>query len=276
MNDSSAESLDVWESAPVSHWRDRWRLPHLVILANTTSTNDVLRRLAEDGADAGTVVMAESQTAGRGQEARRWVAPPGKALLISVLLRGASRLSRPIDPGTAPVRVGLALCRAIPAVTNVDVRIKWPNDIVHAGRKLAGILCEGATGSRGAFVVAGIGLNVLQNEHDWPDDLRAPATSLLLLTGHAISRAAIAEALLGHLRPFRLTGRALDEETIARYGAVDAVAGLPITVNGVAAGIAAGIAPDGALVVQTRHGTRTIRAGTVRIAGASTQSHGTT
>jgi BirA family biotin operon repressor/biotin-[acetyl-CoA-carboxylase] ligase len=276
MNTVPPDRLDEWESVNVETWQRDWRLPRLLVLATTTSTNDVLRQLAETGAPAGTVVIAEAQTAGRGQAGRQWSAPAGKALLLSVLLRTAAEYTVPADPSTTPIRVGLAICHAIALVANVDVRIKWPNDIVHKGRKLAGILCEGASGANGAFVVAGIGVNVLQDQADWPPDLRTSATSLALLSGRDIARPALVAGLLDRLRPFRLTGRGLDDAEMNDFLAFDALAGHTVTVDRRIAGTACGINPDGALLVQTPAGIHTVRSGTVRVLAPSNLTPETT
>jgi BirA family biotin operon repressor/biotin-[acetyl-CoA-carboxylase] ligase len=149
-------------------------------------------------------------------------------------------------------------------VSGLDVRIKWPNDIVHEGRKLAGILCEGASGAAGAFVVAGIGVNIHQVEADWPLELRAPATSLLLATGRKVSRAALAGGIVERLRPFRLEGQ-LGPSVLTDFRDHDALFGRRITLDDGNTVTACGIDAHGALLVQSGLGIRTIRAGSVRL-----------
>jgi BirA family biotin operon repressor/biotin-[acetyl-CoA-carboxylase] ligase len=263
VTDPAAAVVD-WEGNSVEHWRREWRVPQLVILSETTSTNDALRSLADAGAPAGAIVIAESQTAGRGQAGRTWTSPPGKSLLFSILLRNDTGPDGAPDPSATPIRVGLALCNAIRRVSGLDVRIKWPNDIVHEGKKLAGILCEGASGAAGAFVVAGIGVNIHQAEDDWPSGLRAPATSLLLATGRNVSRAALAGGIVKRLRPFRLEGE-LAPSVLTDFRDHDALFGRRITLDDGSSVTACGIDAHGALLVQSGVGIRTIRAGSVRL-----------
>jgi BirA family biotin operon repressor/biotin-[acetyl-CoA-carboxylase] ligase len=259
----------AWEGRFVAEWRALWRIPDLVILRATTSTNDVAHALAEAGAPEGTVVIADHQTRGRGRAGRAWISPPGMGLLMSIVLGIEPPEAEPnTDLGAAPIRVGLALARAIESAAGTAVRIKWPNDIVLPdGRKLAGILCEAAHSGTAAFVIAGIGVNVAQTETDWTADLRGRAVSLREANGFN-HRARLATALVDELRPFRLPAAPLDAGLLAEFERRDAIAGCPITVDGSHTGTASGIDADGALLVTTPYGSRTIRTGTVRIAAA--------
>lgn len=248
--------MDRWEGADASEWRDRWRLPALQILETVESTNDILDALARDGAPAGAVVLADYQSAGRGRQGRRWLAPPGDALLISVLLRPV-----PVDDaavGTIPLRVGLAAARALAGFAAIS--IKWPNDLVAAdGAKVGGILCESRV--PGA-VVAGIGINVQQSADDLPEG----ATSLRLLAGSSVSRASIAGILLDALRPlFTAPARPLGDDERRELDARDCLRGRDITVDGRPAGKAEGFAPDGSLLVRDERGLKPVRAGTIRL-----------
>ena len=256
--------LTAWEGSPVEAWRQDWQLPRLLVLDSTTSTNDVARSLAGDGAPEGTVVIAEAQTAGRGQAGRAWYAPYGSALLMSIVLRAPAGADPLVDPGPTPSRVGLATCLAIADTAGVHARINWPNDIVCQHHKLAGILCEGVSGPDGATVIAGVGINVTQTADDFPQDLRAPPTSLFVITGRRFPRAPLAAAIIDRLRPFHLAGATLDDGAIELFRSLDALAGLDVELNGSAAGIAHGITPDGALILQTATGRRTVRSGSVR------------
>ena len=137
------------------------RFSEVVQLAETTSTNSVLLTKAEGGAQEGTVVVADYQTAGRGRYDRRWESPPGASLLFSVLLRPIAAELPVARRHLAVAAVSLALVEAAQAVANVGAQLKWPNDLVVAGTdgdmKLAGVLAE--TTSEGAIVV-GAGVNV--------------------------------------------------------------------------------------------------------------------
>ncbi|MGH7504334.1 MAG: biotin--[acetyl-CoA-carboxylase] ligase [Longimicrobiales bacterium] len=264
----------LWENVPAATWRDRWRVPDVILLARTASTNDVARRLADAGAPAGTVVIADEQTAGRGRFGREWIAPPGCSLLLSIVLRpGQADLAVRL-PSTASIRVGLAAARAIEAGAGVKTALKWPNDLIIPGRgKVAGILCEGSTAPDGdPWVVAGIGINIGQTADDFPEELRAVATSIRRLTGRVPSRAAIAGPLLDALRPYRLRDlRPLQPDELQDYVRRDALRGQHLRAEG-ESGIADGIAADGALRLLTRQGIRFVRSGSVRPATDSTDS----
>lgn len=143
------------------------------------STNDRARELAEAGAPEGTTVMAWQQTAGRGRQGRRWYSPPGAGLYHSIILRP------PLPPVEAPLLglvAAVALAETIREDYHLPADIKWPNDILVLGRKIAGILLElEADADRVRFVILGIGVNL--NQTNFPADLGQPATSLRLETG---------------------------------------------------------------------------------------------
>ena len=142
-------------------------------LAECTSTNDRLRELAEGGAPGGFVVTAGVQTAGRGRQGRTWVAPPGKALLYSALLRPLTLASEVL-----PLAVPLAVCEAVEALAPVECRVKWPNDVWIEERKVAGVLIEARADGEGGFAVIGVGLNVSTRPDEFPSDVREIATSV--------------------------------------------------------------------------------------------------
>lgn len=224
------------------------------------STNDVLRRRGLAGAPAGATAIAEHQTGGRGRLGRPWVAPPGQGLLISVLLR-PGEAGQAAAAGALPLRVGLAVVRALQEAAGIRTCIKWPNDVLAGGRKLAGILCEAA----GDFVVAGIGINVHQLAGDFPPALRARATSLRIETGNPGDRPRLAGTLLRELAPlFAAPHRPLEPAELAEFAALDALAGHPVAVDDVVAGTAAGVDPLGALLISGPAGLRTCHGGTVR------------
>jgi len=265
----------TWEGRSALDWQARWRVPQVHLYQRVGSTNDIARRLGEAGAPAGTVVLADEQTAGRGRHGRPWHAPAGKALLLSILLRPRFPATEEATPGVLPLLVGLAVARAVdevtgatPGATPVHAGIKWPNDVVVGGRKLAGILCEGArTGPGNAFVVVGIGVNVDQTPEDWPPDVRERATSLRLVTGRTISRADLATAIIQNvMRVAAGEVAAMSPEILAELESRDVLRGRRIAVEPGPEGIASGIARDGALLLRT-DAVRTIpvRAGTVRV-----------
>jgi BirA family biotin operon repressor/biotin-[acetyl-CoA-carboxylase] ligase len=162
----------------------------------TGSTSDVARELAAGHAPEGTLVVADEQTAGRGRMGRRWEAPPRTSLLMSVIFR--PRI--PADQIYRLVMVcGLAVAEACEDVTGVTVAVKWPNDLLIGGRKVAGILPESAfTGESLSWVVVGMGINVNQVfEKDAP--LAETATSLRVVIGGGVDRAALLAKIMARM-----------------------------------------------------------------------------
>lgn len=265
--------LREWEGRPVDAWRAHWGLPALVALAETGSTNDIARRMADQGAPAGLLVMTEHQTAGRGRMQRPWTDRPGRSLLLSFVLRpDAARMEAgDTAPGTAPLRVGIALVQALRESARVQALLKWPNDVVTEHGKLAGILCEAASAGGNSVIIAGIGINVMQADDEWPDELHGLAVSVRQAApGRGDpDRAAIMTAIVDAMRPlFTMPLRRLDNDELRAHAGIDALRGLSVSVDGPERinGTAAGIAADGALLLETRAGMRRVTAGTVRAA----------
>jgi BirA family biotin operon repressor/biotin-[acetyl-CoA-carboxylase] ligase len=167
------------------------------VFEQTTSTNDVIEKLARDGVKEGAVVFAESQTKGRGRLGRKWISPERKGLWFSVLLRPDLR---PQEATQLTVASATALRRAIQSETGLHPEIKWPNDILIGGKKVAGILTElSAELDRVRHVILGIGVDVNLGAGEFPPELRKLATSLKIESGRAISRAELATAILREL-----------------------------------------------------------------------------
>src|SRR5215471_20095312 len=159
-------------------WTGLWR--EIRVLQEIGTTNADLLAEAQAGAGEGLVLVAEAQTEGRGRMGRRWISPPRRALTFSVLLRP------PVPPallGWVPLLAGVAVASALERTAGVDTRLKWPNDVLAGGAKLAGILAE----RWGSAVVVGTGINVLQQRGELPVPT---ATSLVMAQG---SRAAVAQ-----------------------------------------------------------------------------------
>ena len=164
---------------------------------NIDSTNTYLKRKALEGAPDGTAVIADYQTAGRGRMDRTFQSPVGKGIYLSVLLRPDLPPER-LLPVTA--LAGVAVCNAVERVCGVRPGLKWPNDPVLGNRKLCGVLTELVMDPiRGAAVVLGIGINVLQEETDFSPDVAAMATSLAMELGQPVDRAGLTAALLEEL-----------------------------------------------------------------------------
>jgi len=167
------------------------------VFHQTTSTNDIVEKLARDLVKEGVVVFAESQTSGRGRLGRKWVSPPKKGLWFSVLLRPALR---PQETTQLMVAAATALRRAIEGQTGLRTEVKWPNDILVGGKKVAGILTEmHGELDQVKHVVLGIGVDVNLSAGDFPAELRKSATSLKIELGKAVSRAELAVEILREL-----------------------------------------------------------------------------
>jgi BirA family transcriptional regulator, biotin operon repressor / biotin---[acetyl-CoA-carboxylase] ligase len=214
-------------------------------LRRTDSTNERARELASAGAPHGALVTAAEQTAGRGRQGRTWTAPPGRALLLSLVLRVA-------QPALVPLAAGVAAAETV----GDHARIKWPNDVLVEGHKVAGILVEGRP--QEGWAVLGIGLNVAIRPDDFPPELRDSAGTLgrepteLEPTLHRLL-----EALERWLEA--------DQDTvIAAWRARDALEGRRIEwAEG--AGKAVGIDGAGRLLVGTSSGTVALDAGEVHL-----------
>lgn len=160
-----------------------------------SSTNDMAKELAHRGASEGTVVMAEEQTEGRGTKGRSWHSPARMGLYVSVILRPPGS-----DVSLLPLVAGIAAVEAIRSTTGLEVRLKWPNDIVWSGKKLGGILCESEfIGSEISCAILGIGLNISQRKVDFPAYLRPTAVSLQMIRKRRVDRERLAERLFHSL-----------------------------------------------------------------------------
>ena len=202
----------------------------------TASTNDRARELAAAGAPHGTLVTAAAQSAGRGRQGRTWSAPAGHALLMSLVLRDAHSL--------LPLTAAVAVAEAV----GDDARIKWPNDVLVGGRKVAGILAEGRP--QEGWAVLGIGVNVAVRVEDLPPELHASAGTL----GRDPSEVEpFLTSLLGALE------RALSlpaDQLLDAWRSRDALRGHPVSWTA-GRGTAAGIDGEGRLVVELPDGGRT-------------------
>lgn len=173
----------------------------VLVLEETTSTNDVASAAARQHDADGLVVLADHQTGGRGRLGRQWSSPRGASVLCSVLLVDPARAAAPYpEAGVLMLAAGIATCEAIAsAVADVDPVIRWPNDIFIRGKKVAGILIESRLQQDIRASVIGIGINCLQQKGHFVPDLRRTATSLDAESHTAISRLAVVRSLLFEL-----------------------------------------------------------------------------
>ena len=233
------------------------------------STNDVAHERAVAGAAEGLLVLADEQTAGRGRLDRRWWAPAGSSLLMSLLLRP------PLPPdqaGQLTMCLGLAAAEGVEVVTGLRPALKWPNDLLLDGRKLGGMLSElRLDGERLAYAVLGLGVNVnvmfdkgrrpeAGGDSSFvfrpPSDLVDSATSLSMALGHPVDRLALLATILARTEAWYdrlLMGESLHGAWAARLDTL----GRRVTVTtamGVLAGLAVGVTPEGALLVRNDAG----------------------
>jgi BirA family biotin operon repressor/biotin-[acetyl-CoA-carboxylase] ligase len=177
----------------------RWLARDYHHLESTDSTNRVALELARAGAGHGTTVVAEGQTAGRGRLGRRFFSPPHRNLYTSIVLRPALALR---EAPALVLAAAVAVAETVAAqLDDTDaVAIKWPNDVLVGGRKACGILMElHAEAARVAFLILGIGVNLNVTPDEFPEELRATATSLAACAGQAVDRVAFARRLYGTL-----------------------------------------------------------------------------
>ncbi len=228
----------------------------LQVLAEVGSTNDAVMVAGRAGAPEGLAILADRQTAGRGRRGRTWASPPGVGLYTSILLRpGQPAAQVPLLTLVA----GLAVGEAIQEIADQDVRLKWPNDVMLDGRKVAGILTEMATvDSWVSHVAVGIGINVNHGAQDMPEEVFPVATSLALASGRSIARCDLAAAVYNSLDRWYRVFREGDSQTILVRGR-ERSATVGETVDVLAGeerwrGLAVDLDADGALLVQDEAG----------------------
>jgi len=212
--------------------------------AKLASTQDRARALAAAGSGP-SVVVADHQTAGQGTRERSWQAPAGTSLLGSWLFRPA-----PTEPGLFALLAGVALARALARLGMRDASLKWPNDVEAGHRKVAGALAHATTDGEGGSLVLGIGVNVHQRIDDFPNELRATATSLALV-GHAVDRLVLFVDLTRELD--RVAAPSERRAALDEWRKRSTLLGreVEVTRDGrpVVRGVARDIAEDGALLV---------------------------
>lgn len=251
--------------SPAHPWRERVRYYDTI-----SSTNDVLKEMAAQGAPHGTVLIAGQQTGGRGRLGRTFLSPADVGIYMSVLLR----------PNCAPDQLmhltcaaALATCKAMEDAAGIHPGIKWTNDIVCSGRKLSGILTELGFGASQTvdYAVIGIGINCCQSVEDFPEEIRSFAGSLEMVSGKAVDRAVVAAAMIN---AFEKMDRKLlsDRESILRdYRANCITLGQYVSVvrgDSVRHGTALDVDAEGGLIVAFDDGvTQTVSSGEVSVRG---------
>ena len=246
--EAAAPALD---GVPAATLAARLGLARVVVLGETTSTMDVAHAMGEAGTPSGTLVVADRQTAGRGRQGRRWESPPGAGLWLTLLERelDASLVS------LLSIRLGIAAAPVLDRFARAPVQLKWPNDLYCDGRKLAGILAEARwREGRADYVAIGVGLNV------------APPPALTLAAGlrPGARRVEVLEALVPALRAAVARRGPLQPLELRAFAARDLAAGELLAEP--VRGRAAGVAPDGALLVEQDGQQIAVHSGSLRFA----------
>jgi BirA family biotin operon repressor/biotin-[acetyl-CoA-carboxylase] ligase len=225
--------------------------------ASIGSTQDRARELAQAGAGAPLVVVADQQTGGHGRGAKSWLSEPGTSLLTSWIFRPA-----PQGAALFALLAGVAVTRALRPLGVADLGLKWPNDVWLAGGKIAGCLAHAAAD----HVVLGIGINVSQGE--LPPEIAATATTLRR-AGHDIDRLTLLARLTAELDV--VADRGSHEAALAEWRTRSITLGREVEVTDAGTapfrGTATGLADDGALLVETTYGLQRVVAGEVRVLG---------
>jgi BirA family transcriptional regulator, biotin operon repressor / biotin---[acetyl-CoA-carboxylase] ligase len=243
------------------------RIPDIRFFHTISSTNDEALTWAQAGAKDGVLVVADTQTAGRGRLDRRWITQPGSALAFSLVIRPqAAEIDR---LGLFPPLGALAVCTALEEEVDLQPEIKWPNDVLLNGRKLCGILLEASwLGDHLQALVVGIGVNVLNGSVPPPEELLFPATCLENELGGPVDLEQLLHGILKAFLGWR--SRMVSEQFLqawekrlafkGRQVSIENSGGQPIT------GVVAGINPSGDLRLQSTGGQEIyIAAGDVRL-----------
>lgn len=240
--------------APGSLWT------RISAVASTASTNADLAAAARSGAPAGTVLIADHQSRGRGRFARVWQAPPGDSVAMSVLLRPVG-----VEPARwlwLPLLTGLAVAGGLRAAAGVDAEVKWPNDVLIGGGKVCGILSERVDTPTGPAAVIGMGINTRLRSEDLP----VPTATSLAIAGAEVGATSVALAVLGHLEHWYRQWLA-GGDLRASYVDVCTSIGRPVRVvvspSESVVGIAEAVDAQGRLVVRVDGTPRAFAAGDV-------------
>jgi BirA family transcriptional regulator, biotin operon repressor / biotin---[acetyl-CoA-carboxylase] ligase len=257
-----------WEGRSVAELTARWGASAVHLFEELGSTSDVARRLASAGAPAGTVVLGERQTQGRGRAGRRWESPGGAGLWLSIIVRAGA------DAATLPILVGHLVAGCIdPWIAPATAGLKWPNDVLLGERKVGGILCEGSwNGVNAATVIVGIGVNVRDLPPELDQAVREGATSLAEHATRPVDRATLAECVVRSVLVRVREPLALTPSELEALAGRDALRGRAVRISEPTSGeplhegTAIGIGPDGTLLLRDDDGVlRRIHSGTVRL-----------
>jgi BirA family biotin operon repressor/biotin-[acetyl-CoA-carboxylase] ligase len=227
-------------------------------LETAASTNQTAKEMAGGGTAEGSLVVAEQQSRGRGRLDRGWFSPAAQGIYASLIIRP---LLPPSEASRLVLLTAVAVAEALEKATGLKATIKWPNDILVGGRKIAGILTELAMEMDAVnYMVIGLGLNVNIGKADFPEAIRPAATSVLIETGNPFSRVLLLRRFLEAFEAhYRLLGQSGFEPILARWKSLTAMTGRQVavqTVGGSYRGRVIGFDRDGFLILQDEKGAK--------------------
>jgi BirA family transcriptional regulator, biotin operon repressor / biotin---[acetyl-CoA-carboxylase] ligase len=247
---SASRNIATYDGRDASTLAEFLELPRVLVFDQVGSTLDVAHTLGERGEPAGTLVLADAQTAGRGRMGRSWRSDPGAGIWLTLLERPASAESL----GVLALRLALAVAPALEPFAGAATRLKWPNDVYVGDRKLAGVLVEARwRGPRLDWVAIGVGINV-----------RPPASFDGAGLAASAQRVDVLAAVVPRLRAAARAAGPLTDEELTCYASRDMALGRACTEP--ASGIVAGIRADGALLVDSTAGRVACHAGSLVLA----------
>ena len=243
---------------------------HVVYMESTQSTNEEAKKIAREGAEEGTIVVAEEQTTGHGRLTRGFYSPFAKGIWFSVILRPKFF---PMEAAKCTLLAAIGVCRGIRRLGLTDAGIKWPNDILFHGKKLVGILTEmSASMEKIDYIIMGIGINTGMKKNEFPEDFREGATSFLN-EGIDVSRKDLLAAILYELeKEYAIAQNAGFDKVLEDWKTLSVTIGQEVRVimgNESYTGKAIDIDKDGCLLVDTGKGINRVLAGDVSIRPAN-------
>jgi BirA family biotin operon repressor/biotin-[acetyl-CoA-carboxylase] ligase len=239
----------------------------IMYLPTTTSTNSEAKQLIEDGCEEGTVVVADVQTAGHGRLDRTWYSPPG-GLWFSIVLKPEAL--EPQQLTLLSLMAGVAAAEVLNQQFQLDVQLKWPNDLLKSGKKLGGILTESVFSNTNLLgVVIGLGINLNQDKNELHEEIRSTAITLrsVLPDSNVISRENVLAGIISKLEKYyQMLNTGKVEELLTKWGTLSTTIGSRVKIeleNGnYLMGLARGLDPNGALLIEADNGAvHTILAG---------------
>ncbi len=228
----------------------------IIYLQEVDSTNTRAKELAAKGSPEGTIVIAEKQIIGRGRMGRSWFSPENKGIYISMILRPAMP---PSKTSVITLLTAVAVAEALLLLTDMDVKIKWPNDILIKGKKIAGILTEISMEMDSIdFIIIGLGLNVNTSLDEMPEAIQQTATSFFIETGLPVSRAAIIRAYLEKFEHYYgILGKHGFKPVMDRWKALSGIIGKQVDIDVMGnryKGMVEDIDNDGVLILCDKNG----------------------